>query len=782
MVQPQKSRNGSGEPVITPDWVKESKVLRFDRDIVEQFGLKAARFVTHLECWLHGKVKREPDFIQYTYDPAWVICERTGLKPATLERVIKKLCTAKFIKIKHGRKSTRHYALRDQHAYFDSRAKEKHVFALRADADQHGEAVAILLFNLRHWIKQNKQERHRLFHGRYWRHDTVKSLVGEFTGFLTMEQLRDSLHYMHDRQLVDLIGFYDANGVRQDGRFWITLMERPPVDDYEPQNLVRPASFFTPNGVRIIAGKDAEKSRTGDDKTASPNDKTHLGNDKTGLGQNNYQPDHPVGVTGNGDSPLNDNHLIAPPEFAGATSVSAQERISDSLPPSDASARPSASRKPPASSADRPTAGDSGAYSLRRVEELEDNVEKLTRQIQQMNLSSGLKKTPVMNRDGWLESQVDMLLRIPRSDRRNLMHQFTLDLEAARKEQNERSSPVDQCRLAEEFRQLNMKRIPRECFSYHYGDPLMSCKHCVWKKSCEIATPIETREAIQNVSVLNTPDWNVLRESDRPENVVGTYRACYREVFGKDAPDVVGKADAIYRNAQSLKLPVRYYCLIYMSLWANTHLRQTFYARFLSGENAFETVTMVFKLCDQKYGAVLEDRLAMVLNLKFAADKKPLWRHQPTPTERFMEGWLAACTDRGQPDYQFQKQEVRELIGLTDDMRVREAADLLDKAKVWLIETTGEKTLMRFLCEIQGKPLPEPEIDPWPVDKPYYERYIDEDEGVFDVKRTRAYWEEGERAMEALRQSRPDSGKIFLEQALIKLQKVDAPKRGGSKA
>lgn len=42
----------SAPPESTPDWVKENKALRFDRDTVRQFGLKAARFITYLECWL----------------------------------------------------------------------------------------------------------------------------------------------------------------------------------------------------------------------------------------------------------------------------------------------------------------------------------------------------------------------------------------------------------------------------------------------------------------------------------------------------------------------------------------------------------------------------------------------------------------------------------------------------------------------------------------------------------------------------------------------------------
>ncbi|HPY32016.1 MAG TPA: hypothetical protein PLT00_15800 [Verrucomicrobiota bacterium] len=257
-------------------WKKEIKRLRFDRDIVKRFGLKRARFVTYLECWLNGKVGRDPTVTHYTYDPAWLICEATGLKSATFERIVDELCQAKFIRVKHSRKNMRCYAFSDQKGYFDSRPKEKHVFALREDADTHGEPVAILLYNLRYWSRFNK-ERTRLFKGRYWRYDTLKELVRRYTGFLTIEQLRDALSYMTKRQLADMIAFIDQNGVPHDDKFWITLLEGPPVDDYEPQNRVRPATMFTPDGTRIEALSERAKQRVLDDKTASPNDKTRRG-------------------------------------------------------------------------------------------------------------------------------------------------------------------------------------------------------------------------------------------------------------------------------------------------------------------------------------------------------------------------------------------------------------------------------------------------------------------------------------------------------------------------
>ena len=82
-----------------------------------------------------------------------------------------------------------------------------------------------------------------------------------------------------------------------------------------------------------------------------------------------------------------------------------------------------------------------------------------------------------------------------------------------------------------------------------------------------------------------------------------------------------------------------------------------------------------------------------------------------------MEEWLKICKDQGQPEYKFQPQEVRELTGFTYQMRLKEIDDLLGDARLWLIETSGEKTLFRFLYYIQDKLMPEPEVEWWSPEK-----------------------------------------------------------------
>jgi hypothetical protein len=777
-------QNGTAQPVAATDWAKEIKVFRFDRDIVEKFGLKAARFVTYLECWLHGKFVRGTGCLQYTYDPARVICQRTGLKPATLERIVKTLRKAEFIRVKHVKKNMRSYALPDAEGYYESREGEKRVFALRRDADAHGEPVAILLYNLRHWAGQN-HERVRLFKGRYWRHDTLKDLVFQFTGILTEEQLRDAIRYLVEKKLAEVIAFYDMNGARSGDRFWITLLENPPVDDYEPQNNVRPASMFTLEGVRQTVGSTAENQRISGDKTALPFDKTPLPNDKTESDESSPQPLQSTGVAGNGHPPLSITSLSAPPDVAGAPSGLAQARVNANLPQSANSARPSAFRKPSASSAERPTAGDSSALNL-RLGELEAKVASLTRNFQNLNLSIRLDKTRSTAKGGEIEQHEDIVLRIPRSSQRNFLHQFKLDNENAAKKTRD-ADIGERFGLNEELRRYNLRQTPMDCFSHRFGDPRLACKSCAWSKSCEIGTPVEIMKAIQSVSILHSPGWNELRETDQPENVADTYRDAYKEVFGVDAPDAVGKAARIYQHAQSLRLPVRYYCLIYMTIWARTNPMQKFYSNYLSGDRAFNMVRMVLDLCKQEVATVLEDRLAMVLHVKFVGGK-PLWRHQPTPAERFMEGWLDACKDHGQPEYEFKRQEVRELAGYTDEFRLGDIENMLESAREWLLETTGEKSLMGFLCHVQDRPLPQPEVDLWESKPPEYEHLIDDEEAYFDPTRSREYWEanypkyraEQQMIREAEERAKPDSGSEYLEEILGNVHPVDQSSPNGS--
>src|SRR5207249_541120 len=100
----------------------------------------------------------------------------------------------------------------------------------------------------------------------------------------------------------------------------------------------------------------------------------------------------------------------------------------------------------------------------------------------------------------------------------------------------------------------------------------------------------------------------------------------YKEVFGSEPPDSVGKPVVVWQNAKSLAIPVRYYCLLYMTLWANTHPRQVFFSRFLCGELALNHVRMAVELCRDQFATVHGDRLAMVLKPEFV-NGQPVWRH-----------------------------------------------------------------------------------------------------------------------------------------------------------
>lgn len=756
---PDTPPKSTAQPTDTSNSVKPINVLRFDLDTVQDYGLKAARFITYLECWLRGKVTRDPNTPQFTYDAAHIICGRTGLKPATFERIVKLLRKAQFIRVKPGRKNMRCYSFSDQTSYFKSRNECKHVYALRSDADLHGEPVSIILYNWRYWIKHNK-ERQRLFAGRFWRYESLKELTSLQAGFLTYAQISDAVRYMHDNKVIDVIAFYDKEGVRHDDKFWVTLLEVPKVDDSEPDNHVRPASLFTPQGSKIQSGVTCNIEPCTLDKTESDNDKTPLANDRFPDAANTAHSIAHQNVTPCPARPLIEDYLIVPSEVADAPSNCTQVRLSSNLPVSDEPARPPASRKPTASSADSPTTGRTFQSLELRLQQLEKSSAEVTRLVQQMNLNLHLIKAEPRDRDGKLQMQSELLLRIPQAERRKFLFQFKGDQEAAHKAQ-QRSSAIELGPIKEQLRQLNFSRIPLECFGHRFGDPRLNCQRCLWPKSCELATPPETKSSIQAIASINSPTWNFQYASDRPINVGETYLAVYTEVFGVTAPDTVGRFATIYNNTRTLKIPVRLYCLVYMTLWANLHPLQKFYSKYLATAHAFESVGMVLDLCSKKFAVVLEDRLGMILQLQFI-DGKPCWRHQATPVEVFLEGWLKAMTERGLQKAMPKWSEIRDLTYYMRNMDFLDADKLLNTVLSWLCDATGEYSLGHFLCNVQGLPAPISEPPDEPA-KPWYEKYIDEEEGEYDEKRTRAYWEAIDREKKATSAAQPDSGAEFID-------------------
>jgi hypothetical protein len=697
--QASQFENPSGQ-----DWAKEIKLLRFDHDITRKFGFKAARFVVYLECMLSGKVGREPGKCHYTYDPAWLVCKRTRLTPATFERVVGRLVEAKFVKVRRMGRNIRSYAFHDQVEYIKSRSAQKRLYARLEDVDQFGEPVAILLYNLRYWTKHNGQERGRLFKGRYWRYDSIAELGHQLGGILTIEQIRNALTRMVLRKLIDKIAYYDAHGVRQVGRFWITLLEVAAVADRQPDNKVRPESLFAQDGnlhdkVSVPAASYAEV-----DNTRSDRDKTDSEYDKTDAAENLSLYSDNQEDTSKPDSPLNSSHLNISSEVAAAPSSFITDNGEGNLQQLDEAARPAASREPSAPSADRPIAGE--PFDLRRsniVGDLYRQIESLKRQLQALSLSVHLDRAKPVDAEGNLEHQVDLFQRIPRSDLRKCRMQFTRDYEQARQELGCRSSNADKRRLQEEVDQYNKRRVPRECFSHRFSDPRLACQECAWKQSCEVATPEKIKQAIREMSYLDQPRSMQARDQERPENVAEIYRQAYLDVFGKEAPDTVGKAVKILNNAQSVKLGVRAYLLVYMTLWARTHPLGTFYSKFASGDVALEHVRVVLDVCSRKFGVLLEDRLAMVLNLRFLGGE-PLWRHQPTATERFMIDWQASWKVARGGDYIFTKAEINQLIGCTIELPLRSVERLIDDAVVWMSKDNAPCTLSQFLSDLQENP------------------------------------------------------------------------------
>ncbi len=690
---PNTKAPGNKRP--SADWAKENTRLRFDVDIVRKFGLKACRFVTYLECWLAGKVDRNPGSLQYTFDPAWLISKRTGLAPATLERIVNTLLDAKFIRVRHGRKNVRRYELVAARDYYQSRSSQRHVFALRADADVHREPVAILLSNLRYWQEQNK-ERSRLYEGRFWRYEYVVDLKFKFRGILSARQIQTAIVYMLKKGLVSTLDYVDATGIKDEEIFWITLLEVPPLDELEPTNMVRPASLFTTAGSKIRPEVACQSTASPNDKSPLQSDKQVLQLDKTAKTRNLAEMPANEGLAATANSPLIEAALSVSPELADARSVDTKSHVSASLPSPNISARPTASRKPTASEAECSATELHSPSLISRIDELEGCYHQLARQIQELILTIELNKTSDEAKDGVRSLEI-LAVRIPYQHRRKFQHEMKGD-KADIQKRIDQARAEERIHLNEELLRVGEGKIPRECFGKRFGDPRLYCKSCAWIKSCRVATPTEIQEAIRSVSSLSQPGFDALMAADRVENVAETYRVAYRDVFGRDPQDAAGQAAKVYRYAKILKLPVRLYCLVYMTLWVRGHPKQTFYFKYLSGHKALDSLLMVHGLCKQKFAAVLEDKLATVLDLKFSGDR-PIWRHSSTPTEAFLEGWLKICQTDGNPEYKVADEELQRLMMRTLEARHADIDDMLERAQTWVDSAEAPKTLSRFLLE-----------------------------------------------------------------------------------
>ena len=696
------------------DGIKPIKKVRFDLDMVKRFDFKAARFILNLECWLRRKYRENPGTRQWGYDSATKICNHTGLSSATLERVVKKLRLAKFIQTEPtpGERNMRQFAFADQKEYYDGRKGQQRVYASLTDIKAYREPAAIVLFNLRHWAKPNKKARKRLFKGYYWRHEWLVHLKQKkWDGFLTELQIDSALKKLKKAKAIDLIPFVDKDNREVEGKVWIALTDQPPVKDVEPENIVRPESFYDRQGNQLDTTPTSAREQGSDDKTQKQDDKAPLKNDRT---ESDRKRSKPIGSTGDSDvsgNPLNKAHLNTPPSFAGANSVSVEENLKPSLRASRTSARPAASPMPSASAAGSATPELCSANAL-STEASVDQIQSMIQRIAQLEnqcsdferfkviakkkmLQDDLKEKSRISPDGWFEEEWEVIDRIPKKYRRSFRHQYQQDKEKL-------DAPIHQNDVNQEerngmLRQIKSSRIPKACFGHEFGNYRRHCNDCVFEKSCEIATPAETRDAIAIAESLKKPAVDDRYLDDTPDSVPDTYFAAYREVYGMESPDdEICHADQICKNARSLKITVQLYCRIVFDCLPCLFPGKTTRDRAVASPHAFNLCGVVVKLAREEYGDSTPVNIGLIMDLKFI-NGQPVWRHSPTPVENFMAGWKKLCTDKRQFDFQPTYKEIMCATPPLQSLKQSDIDNLLIEAEDWLSNKENPPSLIDFL-------------------------------------------------------------------------------------
>ena len=162
-----------------------------------------------------------------------------------------------------------------------------------------------------------------------------------------------------------------------------------------------------------------------------------------------------------------------------------------------------------------------------------------------------------------------------------------------------------------------------------------------------------------------------------------TYLETYQTVFGVPPADALGKAGRIMERANELGIPVRLFCLVYMTFWADMHPMRRFFSRYVIGDSALKVVRHIVESSRAEYATVTEDRLAMLLMRDFQ-DDKPVWRHKPTPTEKLIDRWLAVFREVHGTEYVLQKRDIPDLLMYTSERTPKEVEDDVNFFIRWL--------------------------------------------------------------------------------------------------
>ncbi len=723
--------------------IKPIKRFRLDYDLVNKYGFKAAAIAKYVECWVSASARRNPQMTAYTYDSLAVISKRLGMTATTVLRQVRQMRAVIVTQKLKNRKNLLQYGFKDQAGYFKSRKRVKHVWCLKADTEQHGFPAAILLHNMRYWARQNR-ERSRLHEGRFWRWIVLEDLVKVYNGLLSYDQIQKSLRLLEKEGLLRKIDYYNRQGIFRDNRCWITLTDCSEISDFAPESHVRWDGLKLRDGT-VFSPPPKWRPAPKERKTASQKWKTDFSKSTSYLSHSEGVPTIqesrliPASVT---DSTV----AVAPCESAKKivnTNLQCPQWV-----------RPSASQPPSASSptvGTEPTGFSTSSFFYFQVSSPDwcisiEEVKKCTSQwsypeaeyelpepeikvLGQPHHNSPIPEFNSLDISPAIfetQSSPNKLIQGPRGgedkssrETSQTIRKYSIAVQqiiageiiAGRQAINKSMSSGQQDLWKFQVDQAEKEEMI-DCHGKEYSQSRSGCRDCLWQKSCFELLPAEWRKKGGKPKEPKTK-YEKEMVNENPHQLRETYQTCHQEVFGVPAPDALGQADEVFSSAQQLEMPSRVFMVVYMTLWTQTHPRQKFLSKYLTGEAAFGMVAQLCAAARSEFSSRDETSLACLL--KRVSKGTVSWKHVPGLFESFLD----SCEKIGKKDircdYELSVEDIELLIQAASGKSRRDEFDKLlaglsltlhegRPARDWFLYRTPPKSLAqvtRWMLELR---------------------------------------------------------------------------------
>lgn len=103
---------------------------------------------------------------------------------------------------------------------------------LKEDAMKYGVEIAILLYNLKFWIKKNKANGKNFVEGHYWTYNSYSSFVKLFP-FWNIQKIGRLLREMEEKGIIKSANF---NKIKSDRSKWYCIIDESFMDDIEDES------------------------------------------------------------------------------------------------------------------------------------------------------------------------------------------------------------------------------------------------------------------------------------------------------------------------------------------------------------------------------------------------------------------------------------------------------------------------------------------------------------------------------------------------------------------